>query len=271
MTRPARFVVGVVILIGGAASANGQANARTTPQPDVTAENAPWYLRGDPVVYVGDFYFPAGPEVYFNRYEMVRSGFFQGVPLYARTTIEPYSVVFVPVGHGLMQPYERRRAGDLAGTAGSTAPSFPVDVRAEQDAPWTLQAAAPPMRANPHITEGLVGMRPSKRACRPQKLARRAHSRAGNQRQSPSPSTDGVMRTAERPEGLNAVFVQFDRQRYFSTGRPVLLGRQTFDRVGEYNGLPVYTHGADPRTIYIPLLPDGDFLAPYSQRIPQRR
>ena len=73
-----------------------------------------------------NFYYPAGPRVHFMPFEMVRSGDFLGIPLYSRTTIEPYSVVFIPVGGGMMQPYERRREGELAGTVGSSAPSFPV-------------------------------------------------------------------------------------------------------------------------------------------------
>src|SRR5688572_33397323 len=56
---------------------------------------------------------------------MVRVGHYNGVPLYADTTLEPHSIVFVPVGRGQMQPYERLRAGDLAGTSGSRLPSFP--------------------------------------------------------------------------------------------------------------------------------------------------
>jgi len=108
------------------AVAFGQATMRPTPAPIVTAENESWYLAGEAVLYAGNVYYPTGPIVFFDSHEMVRSGDYRGIPLYSLTTIEPYSKVFVPVGSGLMKPYERRRSGDLAGTAGSTTPSFPI-------------------------------------------------------------------------------------------------------------------------------------------------
>ncbi len=56
--------------------------------------------------------------MFFSGDQMVRTGYYNGVPLYADTTIEPYSVVLVPVGRGQMRPYERIRDGELAGTTG---------------------------------------------------------------------------------------------------------------------------------------------------------
>ena len=38
----------------------------------------------------------------------------------------PYSIVYVPIGRGLLQPYERIRQGELAGSTGSRTPAFPV-------------------------------------------------------------------------------------------------------------------------------------------------
>src|SRR5947208_1010689 len=83
---------------------------------------------------------------------MIRTGDFLGIPLYARTTIEPYSVVFVPIGGGMLQPYERRREGELAGTVGSSAPSFPVALSSDSSIDahaYGLQAPAPPMLGPP--------------------------------------------------------------------------------------------------------------------------
>ena len=37
-----------------------------------------------------------------------------------------FGIIYVPIGGGLMQPYERPRTGDLAGTTGNRAPSSPV-------------------------------------------------------------------------------------------------------------------------------------------------
>ena len=77
--------------------APAQVVIQPTPNPTVTAENESWYLNGEPIAHAGNLYYPAGPLVYFNPNEMVRSGFYQGIPLYSRTTIEPYSMVYVPV------------------------------------------------------------------------------------------------------------------------------------------------------------------------------
>src|SRR5918999_1602212 len=88
--------------------------SRPTDPPIVTAENDAWYRQREPVLFAGDFYYPAGATVFFNGNTMVRTGHYNGVPLYADTTVEPYSVVLVPIAGGLMQPYERIRGGDLA-------------------------------------------------------------------------------------------------------------------------------------------------------------
>src|SRR5215208_6465290 len=140
-----------VALILLAAPASAQVVSRATEAPIVTAENDPWYRLREPVQFSGDLYYPAGPEVFFNGNTMVRTGHYNGVPLYADTTLEPYSIVYVPIGSGRMQPYERVRRGELAGTAGSRTPSFPV--RTTSDA-RELPAAAVSPTAPP---QGMTG------------------------------------------------------------------------------------------------------------------
>src|SRR5437773_9859391 len=97
-----------------------------TPAPAVSAANTDWYARGEPIFFAGNFYYPTGPTVFFDGRVMVRSGMYNAVPLYTDTTIEPYSMVFVPIGGNVMRPFERRREGELAGTVGSRPPSFPI-------------------------------------------------------------------------------------------------------------------------------------------------
>src|SRR5512141_1259444 len=133
-----------------AAPLSAQVNWRPTPAPIVTANNEVWFSAGDAITFSGSFYYPAGPQVYFDGNRMVRTGSYRGVPLYADTTLEPYAKVFAPLSGGLMQPYERKRAGDLAGSTGSQAPSFPVstsgEATTEEPAPTqAVQAPAPPM------------------------------------------------------------------------------------------------------------------------------
>src|SRR5689334_8140833 len=116
----------IALVLLGPATAFAQVQSRPSDAPIVSAERESWYVNGDPVQFAGSVYYRAGAAVFFDGNRMVRTGSFNGVPLYADTTVEPFSLVFVPIGRGLMQPYERPRSGDLAGTVGSSAPSFPV-------------------------------------------------------------------------------------------------------------------------------------------------
>src|SRR5947208_6298554 len=132
----------LLTLVPAAVPARAQIQYRPTDVPIVTAENESWYVNREPIQFAGDLYYPAGATVFFNGNSMVRSGHFNGVPVYTDTTIEPFSIVYVPLSRGLMQPYERRRAGDIAGTTGSRAPSFPVNV-AQPMSPILEAAGAP--------------------------------------------------------------------------------------------------------------------------------
>ena len=80
-----------------------------TPEPIVNAAQAAWQRSGEAIFYRGDFYYPTGPDEFFDGRVMVRTGNFEGVPLYENSTLAPYDVVYVPVGRKMMRPYERRR------------------------------------------------------------------------------------------------------------------------------------------------------------------
>jgi hypothetical protein len=226
----------------------GQVYIRSEPVPLVTAENEPWYLAGEPITYSGSLYYPAGPQVFFDAQEMVRTGDYRGIPLYARTTIEPFSKVFVPLAGRLMQPYERRRSGELAGTVGSTAPSFPIATAGEDVSRDVYagipQAAAPPMQVDP-VTGTVEDVRS---AAMP------------SEAMVPAPTAGtleidrvrGPLTTAQKPEGLNAVFIEFRDRRWFSSGPALELDEARFVRIGDYRGFPVYTEkDREDSTIYV--------------------
>jgi hypothetical protein len=103
--------------------------SRPTDAPTQSAVGQSWYDLREPLIYAGEAYYPAGATVHFNGNQMVRTGHYNGVPVYADATRDPYSVVYVPIGGGEMKPYERLRRGDLAGSVGSTLPSFPTTLR----------------------------------------------------------------------------------------------------------------------------------------------
>src|SRR5688572_6306375 len=97
------------VLVAFVSPATAQVQSRPTDPPLVTAANESWYMLGEPVQFAGDLYSHTGPPVFFNGNTMVRSGHYNGIPLYTDTTVEPFSVVLVPISRGLMQPYTKLR------------------------------------------------------------------------------------------------------------------------------------------------------------------
>ncbi len=264
MNRRARWLTLIVLCTTASGTvATAQVHWFPTPPPLVTAENERWYLSGQPVMFGGNLYYLAGPPIHFLANEMVRSGSYQGIPLYSRTTIEPYSVVFVPIDGGRMQPYERRRTDELVGTSGSTISALPAVIPTFIDwaAPW-IQAHAPPViRARPIDAFTFY----------PERLERRGAS------QHPSASADDPQpgRVAAsparpllvRPGAANAMFLEFNNDRWFIDGPPVRLDPRILTRIGQADGFPVYTaRSTRNSTIYVPVAQGMDALARFSKR-----
>jgi hypothetical protein len=242
-------------------AAAAQIMVQPTPPPLVTAVNETWFLSGEPITWAGDYYYQTGPQVYFNGNHMVRSGSYRGIPLYTDAGIEPYSVVFVPVGDGLMQPYERRRTGDLAGTVGSRTPSFPVDTPTDMQLRGVPEAAigqagGPPAQARPY---DVAPVEPETMLTPAPPIAEALAGTAGHAVATREPRASA---SAQRPKGINGVWVEYDGRRWFSAG-PAQLMDDEFRQAGTYHGFPVYTRRSMPRTIYIPSVPG--LLAPYSR------
>jgi hypothetical protein len=259
MRHRARVLLIVALSLSPAAAA-AQILIQPTPAPTVTAENEPWFVSRSPVIFAGIVYLPAGPQVHFNQNEMVRTGFFGAIPVYTRTTIEPRSMIFIPLSGGLMQPYERRRSGPLAGTEGSMAPSFPVVNPAEEPASPYIQAPGPPA-GTAALAGHYVPPAPDRRiteAARPDFVG-------------PVVGTTGTVPpgrsrlTAARPEGLNAVFVEYASRRWYSDGQAVPFDSARFQQVGTYHELPVYAMAGRPETIFVPVGREASALVvPYS-------
>jgi hypothetical protein len=255
-----------------------QTGAAPAPTPVVTAENEPWYQSGEPLTYEGNFYYPAGALMAFNRNEMVRSGFYRGIPLYIRTTWEPYSVVFVPLPGGFMQPYQRRRAGEIGGTIGSIGPGLPVE-RADTSRTLTtgLQAAGPPTNLPDTLTgrapgvgepgslgtSGVVGVGDIARA---ESIASEPTAGVSTGRVVVLPRPRPLI-TIARPTGVNGAFVEFNNARWYSSGPAVELDSR-YTRIGEYHDFPVYARAdAKGSMIFIPVTTDArTLLTPYARR-----
>jgi hypothetical protein len=264
--RIAQLVAGFTLAILPAAIL-AQATLQPTPAPAITAENETWFLNAEPLIVAGSVYYPAGATVYFNKNEMVRTGHFRGIPLYSRPSLEPYAIIYVPLAGGLMQPYERRRAGDLAGTVGSTTPSFPVVSPVTQELTdfgmtgGVAQAAGPPTGiASLAGTETPV---PTDRLLLGPMATRPTTGVVTDQPAAPIPP-----RPVRKTPALNGVFVDYDGRRWFSSGPAVALAGTQFSRIGSYRGFPVYTEvGGTGNTIFVAVAESADaLLAPYTLR-----
>jgi hypothetical protein len=104
-----RKILLTCLLALAASPVAAQMISRPTDAPAVSAVGQSWYELREPILYAGEAYYPAGATVFFNANHMVRTGHYNGVPLYADATRDPYSVVYVPIGGGQLRPYERLR------------------------------------------------------------------------------------------------------------------------------------------------------------------
>jgi hypothetical protein len=243
-----RCLVSVLLLVASVPAAAQIVNRPTDP-PIVTAENDSWYRLREPLIFAGEAYYPAGPVVFFNGNTMVRTGHYNGVPLYADTTLEPYSIVYVPIGRGLLQPYERPRRGELAGTAGSRTPSFPGGSTA---AAVNVPTGGAPPTALPRPIGAVPAYSPEPGAVGTTGFPTIAPSRP------PATTTAvraGAIATARPPEGSDGIWLDFKGARWVSAGAAVPLRPGAFVEVGMYRGFPVFARaGLQEDLIYLPTL-----------------
>jgi hypothetical protein len=233
-----------------------------TPLPAVTAENEPWYLGGEPITYAGNLYYPAGAQIFFNSNEMVRSGFYMGIPLYARTTIEPYSVVYVPLAGGRMQPYERPRTGEIAGTSGSTPTTLPTPGSTVPPAGLAPQAAGPPSQTVTVVPIQVTGLPERSTGSLPGPPAA-APEVVGTSGRTPSAPRPLHTRIGGRPQGTNAIFIEFQNIRWYPVGPARLIETAGMRRVGDYAGFDVWS--SSEAIVYVPVTKGSTLAVPYSR------
>jgi hypothetical protein len=171
-----------------------------------------------------------------------------------------------------MQPYERRRTGEIAGTSGSTVSALPVEIPSAVGPPAEapiLQAPAPPVLASQPVVDEYAVPSPPPAASR-----RTVRTQVGSPSPSPAVGTTGRVASSSgpattrlRPQAANGIFVEFDNVRWYSSGPPGLLDSRVLTQIGEWYGFPVYVaSGAGDSTIYIPVAQGLELLAPYSKR-----
>jgi hypothetical protein len=250
--RSALFACCLIVAAGLPKVGNAQVSYRPTPAPVVTAASATWQINGEPLFFAGSFYYPTGPVVFFDGQLMARVGEYLTVPLYADTTFEAYSRVFVPIGGAMMKPYDRRRAGPLAGTVGSTTPSWPVQVATNEPGTASEIAEAPVARdvVRPVATSGVA----TSCDC---PVATAGPVAVG---------TIGSITSAPPPLRNTGISIRFQGSEYFSAGRTVPYTPKQFERIGDHHGFPVFRdQQGDTETIYVTVVADGP-LARYRRK-----
>ena len=258
LSKTTRAAIAALIVFVVWVPVAAQIQSRPTDPPVVSAANESWYQLGEPIQFAGDLYYRAGAAVFFDGRVMVRSGYYNGVPLYMDTTIEPYSVILVPARVGLMQPYERLRQGDLAGTTGSRTPAFPVRATADR---FSLPAAPTAPTAAPLP----IGAIPASEVVAP--IAATASAgpasvgTAGAPAANGAQSQNGQMSSIARPESNQGVWIHYQGAKWVSAGAAVPLRATEFRAVGTYEGFPVFVRHNDEKTIYLPTR--GGLVAPY--------
>ena len=75
---------------------NAQVFQLRTPPPDISAAAAPWQVNSEPIMVGGLTYHPTRGFRLFDGQVMAPTGIYEGVPVYADTTIEPHSELYVP-------------------------------------------------------------------------------------------------------------------------------------------------------------------------------
>jgi hypothetical protein len=255
MVRLALIGNSVVIALVMASPLGAQIQSRPTDPPVATAANESWYQLREPIQFAGDLYYRAGAAVFFDGNIMVRSGHYNGVPLYMDTTIEPYSVVLVPVRTGLMQPYERLRRGDLAGTTASRTPSFPVRATADR-------SAFPEAAVAPTAIPLSIGAVPASDVSVQPRLT--ATAATGGQSVDSTRSNGVPMSSIARPESNDGLWIHYQGIKWVSAGAAVPLRPAEFRAIGQYEGFPVFVRHNEEKTVYLPTR--AGLVAPYKAR-----
>jgi hypothetical protein len=249
----------VCLALFAATPAFAQVQSRPTDPPPVTAASESWYQLREPVPFAGELYYPAGAALFFDGNAMFRTGQYNGVPLYADATVEPYSVVLVPIGRGLMQPYERPRRGTLAGTTGSRTPSFPGQLTPAAGSPpvAAVSPTAPPTAA----TSGVSTPEPATAADSAPRGEPGAVGTTGVMAATRAPAAAPLV-SLRRPESNDGIWIRFLGEKWISAGAAVAFAPAEFTHVGEYGAFPVFARRElKEDVIYVPTR--AGLVAPY--------
>jgi hypothetical protein len=265
------MAVFVLVALLLASPAFAQLQSRPTDAPAVNAAGEAWYQLREPLQIGGDLYYHAGAAVFFNGNMMVRTGHYNGVPLYVDATVDSNNIVLLPIGQGRMQPYERARRGGLSGSAGNRLSAFPIRLLGDGEAPrpgMTGMTAIAPTQL-PYSAGAIATFTPEPMAfpaIAPPPLVYTpiaSTAIAAPAIVSAPPFLAKVIISPTRAENNDGVWLQFDNQRWVVGGRAEAR-TSDLQQVGTLAGFPVLRRAGLGDVIY---LPTGDGLvAPYRRK-----
>lgn len=265
--RAQRFAIAALLTVAPTI-ASAQIIWQPAAPPPLTAENTSWFIAGEPVVWNGALYYPVGTPRALNRYQMVRSGSYRGIPLYTDPMLEPNSTVFVPLAGDRVQPYERPGSGMLAGTQGRPSPP-PTDIDALGN-PGVPQAPAAPAMAPPYDPAYVVSptTTPVVIVTNPPAMVDSGRSQVpvavGTSGRSVTSAPARPVTSVIPPTGANTIWVEFDGRRWYAAKQSIPYNASLLNEVGTYHGWTVYSPKNDPSIIYIPSTPGR--LSAYKRR-----
>ena len=169
-----------------------------------------------------------------------------------RTTIEPSSIVFVPLAGGFDAAVRTPPHGGTAGTTGSSAPSLSGRHPA---AAWSPPARScrpppPPMVVSPMAfgADGRAIPAPRRRLAVTVRVSGCGHRRvASPAARAPKPRTPAGRRRQTASSSSSTA------RAGSAAARPRSSTRRRFTRIGDLHGLPVYTARGREATIFVPV------------------
>jgi hypothetical protein len=205
--------------------------------PEVSAAASDWQVNSQLIPIDGLVYAPTRESRMFDPQVMVQIAVYQGVSIFADATMQPWSVVYVPVGSGRMRTYYHV-TGNESGLLPVTGVSVATpDVISEAPPAPVMTTVAPAVDATvvpPVVTRATY--RPTR------------------------------IESIPAPHGKTGVWVEFRGARWYSNGEAVTYSADRFARIGEYRGFPVYRDRTSKRDlIWVSVVKDGP-VAPYSPR-----
>jgi hypothetical protein len=230
-------ITGVHLTADAPSLAPAQALQFRTPAPEVTAADAAWQANNEPIVVSGLLYLPTREQRMFDGQVMTQIDVYQRVPIYADTTREPFTVVYVPLSRDRLRSYER---------APVTAFPVPSGRGATPLTPRVIAAA--PVEPQPVGTTGTIVTTSPARPT------------------SPARSRRTIAAAVPRARATNAIWVEYRGARWYSSGAAATYSAERFTKVGEYRGFPVYRdRQQNSDEIWIAAV-NGGLIAPYQKR-----